>query len=596
MVDGGHWGMPWMFSQVNAVPPGTSAAGNVPWGGQHVGTIEVVVLRHAPDDTELPRGLMTAAKRSHWEAQASSSAYKGPPRFGVDGVNDSDADDRAGPAKRAHIMSMDGASGTGPGFGGDDTNWNFSKGDKTDAKEEETSWNWDDGDKRKEKARDTSKEFGSWGGGPAVSLRGSKSIRGGSRRGSQVGSRRGSVPVQNITINVAAGGSALIGPAPIDNLPNGSPDRGSHHTKGTSPPTSETGWGGRKAGLTDRSPSSNRSKMPGSWVEDDEKNENNPPGNDDAWTNDTTGDWATANDTTHQNNNLGNWGGIADDTNEDQNQDTSWGDNPIDMNQDQNQNERGSNADIQNQDYSWGDDNDNSGNNNNAPGGDWNAGSDKENQNTSRHNDNGGGDWGDQSHANRSNSGQACGGNDSGGGNNAHTASNNEPDQISGVDNRNGGGNQGFHAENQNFAAPAPQQPAQNTSWGDGNNCTTGTRASRPEPTYIKIIPQASYIPAMQSRPGAFPSAADYPPRSYWGAWKHAEDKNGDFSRPIFDPSAGYQPVYSLPIELIQKNHTTHQVQLGEASMLPKHKYSPKYLDTLETPFAVFTFHYRDQG
>ena len=431
MADGAHWGMPWMFKQVNAAPPGLPIPENLPWGGLHVGTIEVVILRHAPDTSSVPNGLMTAKTRQAWQMQMSAVPYKGPPRFGVDGAwDDGDDEVQERPAKRAHLMCLDGDS-WGDWDGGNNNNNNTTNGIQTATMKRPSnngftkSKDWgrngppafqsannngrsgsknlpgssqsDSGrprgntvkpgasgrngpqnssfDQRKHRSarseivtrdhhqenlppkQDTSKGglfgvLGSWAWSKGADSKldadaqkhsSKKSVTPGPRDETSPPSRRGSIPVQNITINVAAGGSATIG-APAPKTP---PLSGS---KGTEAPTSPSGWGGAKAGIGESSP-----QMPGAWDDGNDDGWNNSPpaqGADDNWGNDNTSqggpgdnenmntneqsgpgnnvnfDWAndTQNENENTNNNQSsgnNWGGFGDSNNNPGNQNSA---------------------------------------------------------------------------------------------------------------------------------------------------------------------------------------------------------------------------------------------------------------------------------
>lgn len=54
--------------------------------------------------------------------------------------------------------------------------------------------------------------------------------------------------------------------------------------------------------------------------------------------------------------------------------------------------------------------------------------------------------------------------------------------------------------------------------------------------------------------------------------------------------------LYTVPVDVAKEKLTTHQVQPG-ASAPYTHKIStPDYLDTIEKPYAMFVFKYRQKG
>lgn len=54
--------------------------------------------------------------------------------------------------------------------------------------------------------------------------------------------------------------------------------------------------------------------------------------------------------------------------------------------------------------------------------------------------------------------------------------------------------------------------------------------------------------------------------------------------------------LYTLPEEVVQRNHVSHQVRQGKPVVYAHKTAKAKYMDSHESPYAVFVFNYRSEG
>lgn len=84
-------------------------------------------------------------------------------------------------------------------------------------------------------------------------------------------------------------------------------------------------------------------------------------------------------------------------------------------------------------------------------------------------------------------------------------------------------------------------------------------------------------------------------PKPHWLSWKQSI---GAFStvKPLTPPVETIRPLYSVPFDIAQRKNMSHQVHLGQPAAYVHKRASPKYMDSFESPYAVFVFKYRSKG
>lgn len=97
--------------------------------------------------------------------------------------------------------------------------------------------------------------------------------------------------------------------------------------------------------------------------------------------------------------------------------------------------------------------------------------------------------------------------------------------------------------------------------------------------------------------PTTFSISTPSKPKPYWSNWRHpniiAEAGRDEEQAP--SPEEVEEPVYSVPAEVAQRNMMSHQVRPGRPAAYTHKRNKPKYMDTHESPYAVFLFKYRDK-
>ncbi|KAL6720667.1 hypothetical protein ACLMJK_002592 [Lecanora helva] len=81
--------------------------------------------------------------------------------------------------------------------------------------------------------------------------------------------------------------------------------------------------------------------------------------------------------------------------------------------------------------------------------------------------------------------------------------------------------------------------------------------------------------------------------KPYWATWKdpYPLEKTKDDDR----GAAVETPIYTISESLAERNKTSHQVRPSLPAKYTHRTSKPRYMDTMEQPYAVFTFHYRDK-
>ena len=364
----------------------------------------------------------------------------------------------------------------------------------------------------------------------------------------------------------------------------------------------------------------NGQQMPGAW--DDSGN--------DGWGNATgegenNNDWNTAGNDNSEGNNDTSWGNAGNDPfgdapkddaktnndswgNDNNNQDTSWGN-------DNNNQDTSWDNDNNNQDTSWDAENEN----NNAQDSSWDAGNGNGNvQDTS---------WG----ANTDNKDQQ---DDSWGKENdkandfSWDADKTEPDaKVGSTDPATRKPSDSKAASLFTFGNSKPKQSkagsvkskvsanSKNNGWSfNALNSPKKTKKGTPKPTPVPgawSLPPASPPPSPKSKKNKKSKSSSSPnssptlisptpqphPKPYWSTWRIPHSPFTDSPpKQVPPPPPCEDPLYPVPRAVAQRHGTSHQVQPGKAAPYLHKKNRPRYMDTMESPYAVFEFRYRDKG
>lgn len=93
--------------------------------------------------------------------------------------------------------------------------------------------------------------------------------------------------------------------------------------------------------------------------------------------------------------------------------------------------------------------------------------------------------------------------------------------------------------------------------------------------------------------PGARPISSRAKP--YWSTWNngHSDQIPDIEEEPAAEPESEEGPLYSVPVEIAERNSMSHQVQVGRPAVYLHKVSKPKYMDSHDNPYAAFTFQYR---
>ena len=97
--------------------------------------------------------------------------------------------------------------------------------------------------------------------------------------------------------------------------------------------------------------------------------------------------------------------------------------------------------------------------------------------------------------------------------------------------------------------------------------------------------------------PPTFSISTPPKPKPYWSKWRNPntviEAEMEEEQAP--PPEELEEPLYRIPAEVAQRNMMSHQVRPGRPAAYTHKRNKPKYMDTHESPYAVFLFKYRDK-
>jgi len=171
--------------------------------------------------------------------------------------------------------------------------------------------------------------------------------------------------------------------------------------------------------------------------------------------------------------------------------------------------------------------------------------------------------------------------------------------------------------------SPVPGTPINNNTvmpgaWGQPANNIIQEPSPQPPPPPPQPSPpvftqtqNAAPAPAQQGPPAAHSRvhsialSTQLQVKPYWAAWNKPPSpppaKEPNTSRRRSEVSAkayvvNEEPLYSVPEEIAAKKRTSHQVQPGPGAMYAHKVHSPRYMDSMEEPYAVFVFKYRSKG
>lgn len=162
---------------------------------------------------------------------------------------------------------------------------------------------------------------------------------------------------------------------------------------------------------------------------------------------------------------------------------------------------------------------------------------------------------------------------------------------------KNAGGeeNWGKSGEQQNNQDKGDAQQPDNT-WGNNaaskkNWNTSNDAKARP----VEVRKRTSHSSLQRAASdGAFdPNKSHVKP--YWTKWnRRVSTENDDGGKdPYIVPE---EPLPVVPESLAQRENMSHQIRAGRGKIYYHSTGTPKYIDTMEDPYAVFTFKYRSKG
>ena len=103
--------------------------------------------------------------------------------------------------------------------------------------------------------------------------------------------------------------------------------------------------------------------------------------------------------------------------------------------------------------------------------------------------------------------------------------------------------------------------------------------------------------PLVPQNPPSFSISSQPKPKPYWSKWRNpdafVEAAVEEEQAP--SPEELGEPLYSIPAEVAQRNMMSHQVRPGRPAAYTHKSNKPKYMDTHDSPYAVFLFKYRDK-
>ena len=115
---------------------------------------------------------------------------------------------------------------------------------------------------------------------------------------------------------------------------------------------------------------------------------------------------------------------------------------------------------------------------------------------------------------------------------------------------------------------------------------------------FVYGVPQAQA--STQPSEPALSYAGPVAPKPYWSTWNYDPlyEEPDIEDEPMEDPEPEEQegPLYSVPAEIAERRHMSHQVQTGKPAVYLHKVSTPKYMDTHDRPYAAFTFNYRSRA
>ncbi|MCJ1305837.1 hypothetical protein MMC08_008654, partial [Hypocenomyce scalaris] len=92
-------------------------------------------------------------------------------------------------------------------------------------------------------------------------------------------------------------------------------------------------------------------------------------------------------------------------------------------------------------------------------------------------------------------------------------------------------------------------------------------------------------------------AAAESYRKPYWSTWNHSDAKSqsaaGDGHSDMYLGSL--DPLYTIPEEVVRRKNMSHQVHPGRPVLYAHKTSNPKYMDSHESPYAIFVFKYRSE-
>jgi len=165
--------------------------------------------------------------------------------------------------------------------------------------------------------------------------------------------------------------------------------------------------------------------------------------------------------------------------------------------------------------------------------------------------------------------------------------------------------------------SPNHQQTSMPGAWGQPVTSPTQEQAPPPPPQPSPPLVTHSHQPApapplhaptvAHARVPSIASSTNPYIKTYWSAWNRPRSpppaeqpntsrKRSDASTSAYAYIVDEDPLYSVPEEIATKKQTSHQVQPGPGAMYAHKVHSPRYMDSMEEPYAVFVFKYRSKG